>query len=78
MGLSPTVGKNVVYAKPAASAQRRLVGDHYLAGGTLESETDIHRKMMLPGNDLGDSYNPVSQANVNVRPANEIYQPSSA
>jgi len=58
------------------------VGDHYLAGGTLESETDIQQatvsgvrhippgpmpQMMLAGADPGDSYNPVSHANINIK-----------
>jgi hypothetical protein len=37
--------KNIVYEKHKAdviAAQRRLIGDHYLAGGTTESDHDTH------------------------------------
>lgn len=46
--LPPQSSKNVVFEKlkqqPAPqslAAQRRLVGDHYLAGGTIESDIEF-------------------------------------
>ena len=46
--LPPQSSKNVVFEKlkqqPAPqslAAQRRLVGDHYLAGGTIESDIEV-------------------------------------
>ena len=34
---------------PLTAQQRKLVGDHYLAGGTLDSESDIHALQALSG-----------------------------